>query len=248
MSPAAPILASSVLAVFLATLSAKVPADIRPQVVRGEGGALAVAFGDARSTISRAMIHKSDSYFHGGVDVHCTLDMHRDAECAEHAEHAHGHDGEQPEPGNQASFLEDPWSWINVHVRAPEIEKHLEGEKAVELMPWLRASVAADPHNIDAWTTAWYIANEVIKDRVLATRVIAEGRAKNPESLELLLTEGRNLYQRGAGDVSAAEKVFEAVRSEALRRCGGDVSKLSESDAWIYSFADNYVKRIQKGK
>ncbi len=245
MSPAAPILASSVLAVFLATLSAKVPADIRPQVVRGEGGALAVAFGDARSTISRALAHKSDSYFHGGVDVDCTLDMNSDTE---HAEHAHCNLGEQPEPCDPARFLEDPWSWIYVRVRAPEIEKHLEGEKAVELMPWLRASVAADPHNIDAWTTAWYIANEVIKDRALATRVIAEGRAKNPESLELLLTEGRNLYQRGAGDVAAAEKVFEAVRAGALLRCGGDVSKLSESDSWTYSFADNYMKKIRKGK
>ena len=44
--------------------------DAMPQVVKGEG-ALAVAFGDARETISRAFVHKADSYFHGGVDMEC---------------------------------------------------------------------------------------------------------------------------------------------------------------------------------
>ena len=226
-----------------------------PQLVRGDD-ALAVAFGGARETISLAMVHKADSYFHGGVDIECTLDHEHDEGC----EHGHDdgcdHDNHSPGPETQASerpgaSFPDPWAWINRHIRAPEVERHLEGRKAVELMPWLWASVRSDPHNIDAWTTAIYIAYNVMKDRALASRVVAEGRAKNPGSLELLLAEGRLLYDRGAGDVSRARQVFASVRDTALGRCGGKVEELPEKDLWAYRFALNFLKdadRRQEGR
>ena len=81
----------------------------------------------------------------------------------------------------------DPWQWINVNVRAPERHVHLDDERAVEMMPWFWATVRADPHNVDAWTTAAYAAEKMMKDRALALRVIGEAKARNPDNLELAL-------------------------------------------------------------
>lgn len=224
-------------AVAAILLFVPIPQDGLPQLVRGDD-ALSVAFGGAKETISLAMVHKADSYFHGGIDMECTLDHDHDESCP----HDHDHSSNPNFPTPQ---LPDPWLWINSHIRAPEVERHLEGAKAVELMPWLWASVKANPHNIDAWTTAWYTANNMLKDRALAARVLAEARARNPESLELLLTEARHLYNRGKGDHFAAERVFSEVRDKALARCGGDLEKLSENDLRDYRFALDALKSLE---
>lgn len=254
--------------------------DAMPQHVSGED-VLSVAFGDAKETISRAMVHKADSYFHGGVDMECTEGHEHEegAECSEcsnvrndrmkekgecshegchhhhEAEHHHDHSDEccnhPDEHSNNQSFEQssisswDPWHWINTRIRAPEVDRHLDGEKAVELMPWFWAAVRADPHNIDAWTTAIYMANNVMKDKALARRVMSEAKEHNPEDLELMWTEGRVLYDRGRGDLVASKKVFEALKSKALRRCGGNVSSLSERDGWMYRFALEYLTHLE---
>ena len=59
-----------VVAVLLALVIGRFDVSRLPQVVRGDD-ALSVAFGDAKSTISAAMVHKADSYFHGGIDMEC---------------------------------------------------------------------------------------------------------------------------------------------------------------------------------
>ena len=211
-----------------------------PQTAQGDG-VLAVAFGDAKATISRAMVHKADSYFHGGVDMECTAD--HDSDCAD-GSCAHDHHDHAAESNNPNNSSWDPWSWINTHVRAPEVERHLEGARAVELMPWFWAAVKADPHNVDAWTTALYVSSRVMKDAALSRRVLVAAKNANPESLEILLAEGKLLYDRGQGDAVAARMVFTAVRDKALARCGNDPSKLAEPDLWAYRFACNYLDDI----
>ena len=169
----------------IAVMLALAPVGRLPQVARGDG-ALAVLFGDARETISHALVHKADSYFHGGIDMECKHlgehDDHDHKDC--HVRHDHVEE-------THAAF--DLWRWINSHVRAPEQHIHLDGKKSVELMPWFWAAVKADPHNIDAWTTAWYVANNTLKDKALARRVIDEAKAKNPDSLGIAFTEARVL-------------------------------------------------------
>lgn len=215
--------------------------DGLPQLVRGDD-ALSVAFGGAKETISLAMVHKADSYFHGGVDMECTLDHDHD-ECCHH-EH-HSPTPNTPTPQHSNTSFPDPWAWINRHIRAPEVERHLEGEKAVELMPWFWASVRADPHNIDAWTTAVYMANRVMKDRALAAKILAEAKAKNPDDLELLWTEGRFVYDGGRGSALLARASFERVVELARERCGGDESKLSEHDAMILRMSREYLEHMK---
>ena len=78
-----------VVAVLLALAIGRFGPARMPQVVSGDD-ALSVAFGDAKSTISAAMVHKADSYFHGGIDM----------ECAE----AHDHHHDEPDDHSQETI------------------------------------------------------------------------------------------------------------------------------------------------
>ena len=121
---------------------------------------------------------------------------------------------------------------------------HLEGAKSVELMPWFWASVKADPHNIDAWTTAWYTANTMLKDHALARRILDEAKAKNPDSLEIAWTEARFVYQGGKGDVAAAAHLLEEARHLGKRKCGGRLSELAPPEAEAFCNILGYLSKI----
>ena len=217
-----------------------------PQVAGGDD-ALSVAFGDAKGAISTAMVQKADRYFHGGVEIdYCSLDGDHDHE-HEHCDHGHGHcEHEHGHDMAEVRFADDPWAWINSRIRAPQVERHLEGERAVELMPWFWASVKADPHNVDAWTTCIYIAGHVMKDEALTGRVIAAAKEKNPGSAAILVEEGRYLYKMGKGDALAAEIAFDRARSLLLEKCDGRPDGLDEPDRMTLRAADDYLAAIRK--
>ena len=257
------------LAAACALCLLRVPSAERPQSAHGDD-ALAVAFGDARQTISAALLHKADIYFHGGVDMdghhHCELDDH------DHCDHDHcDHDGHPPaqsphpqsnnpphpqsnnpnnpnnptiEQSNHPS-LPDPWRWINDRVRAPQVERHLEGARGVEMIPVLWASVRADPKNLDAWTTACYIANTTMKDRDLAARILDEGLRLNPDEPELLFTRARLVLDGGKGDRTAARTLMLRAMEVLRARCGGDVSKLSSEQQETKRHLELFLKSLR---
>ena len=260
-----------VVAVLLALVLGRFGVARLPQVVQGDD-ALSVAFGDAKATISAAMVHKADSYFHGGIDMECKEhhdhhDHHDDHGHHEDYDHDHSpnrslgdcvigglgdcviQSSNPPIPQSSAppilhSHTFDPWRWINQQVRAPEKHVHLDGAKSVELMPWFWASVKADPHNIDAWTTAWYTANTMLKDRALARRILDEAKAKNPDSLEIAWTEARFVYQGGKGDVAAATRLLEEARRMGKQKCGGRLSELAPHEAEAFCNILGYLSKI----
>ena len=231
----------AVAAAAVAVAFVSVSAGRLPQIVKG-GGALSVAFADAKATISSAMVHKADSYFHGGIDMECNEchghDHDHDHDHDHGAEHGHGHF-----EGGEAS---DPWRWINRHIRAPERHVHLDGKESVEMLPWFWAAVRADPHNVDAWTTAWYVAYKMMKDHALARRVLDEAKERNPDSLEIAFTEARFTYDGGKGDSAATERILESALSMADRKCGGCFSELSERDAETCRRMREYLDDIRK--
>ena len=121
------------------------------------------------------------------------------------------------------------------------MHRHLAGKDTVELIPWLWASVAASPHDIDAWTTAAYVAGDMLKDLPLALRILEEGEARNPSSVRLRFYEGRARYNRGKGDLASARAAFEYARDIALR---GGLAALSEEEFTAYEFSTNYIAEI----
>ena len=237
MRTALPCLSAAVLA---ALLLSRVDSSRLPQLATG-GDALSVAFADAKATICAAMVQKADSYFHGGVEMKCG-GCHGPGHS-----HCHDHDCERSSheaasPGVRGGF--DPWRWIDERVAAPKRHVHLDDSRAIEMLPWFWAAVRADPHNVDAWTTAAYAAGSMMKDRALALRVIGEAKAKNPDSLEVALAEARMVYDLGRGDVAEAERLLQEARATGKRLCRGDLSRLSPRDAETYCEILDYLSKI----
>ena len=193
----------AVLALLVGLLARTAPARM-PQALAG-GDFLSVLLGDAKKDISGAMLREADSYFHGGVDMDCHH-LH------EHHDHDHAHHDHHPEEEHdhvETAF--DPWRWINAHIRAPEIDRHLDGGKAVEMMPWFWVAIKSDPHNVEAWSTAWYTASHMMKDAALALRIATEGQRLNPESLEMACVLGRAYRAETTYDKEKSEAMFHRV-------------------------------------
>ena len=218
----------AVLALLVGLLARMTPARM-PQALAG-GDFLSVLLGDAKKDISGAMVREADSYFHGGVDMDCHhLHDHHDHE-AHHEHHAveeHDHD-------EGDSF--DPWRWINAHVRAPDIDRHLAGGEAVELMPWFWVAIKSDPHNVEAWSAAWYAALHMMKDDALALRIATEGWRLNPESLELACVLGRSYRAEGSRDQGRSAEMFRTVVELAEKK-----KELADNDELAFFSAVGYL-------
>ena len=199
----------AVLALLVGLFARTAPARM-PQALAGDDF-LSVLLGDAKKDISGAMVREADSYFHGGVDMDCHhLHDHHDHEAyhEHHADEEYDHADEEHDH-DEESF--DPWRWINAHVRAPEIDRHLGGNKAVEMMPWFWVAVKSDPHNVEVWSTAWYAASYMMKDDALALQIATEGQRLNPESLEMACVLGRAYRAETTRDQGKSEEMFHRV-------------------------------------
>ena len=219
--------------------------DALPQQA-ADGDVLSVAFSDAREELASILVHRADSYFHGGIDFDCHAVHGHDHE-PEHGEDEHEHDDHHDGHVHDGGWF-DPWEWIGSRVRAPGVHRHLEGAETMELMPWLWAGVRADPRNVANWTTAWYVASHMAKDHALAREILAEARRANPESMELAFTMGREAYGGGRGDAAAAERLFLEAKALGERSCGGDLSRLGGHDSQIYQFTLGYLRKIAEDR
>jgi len=219
-----------------AQLLLRLPSDLMPQA-GSDGDFLSVLLGDARKDLSWAMIHEADSYFHGGVDMECHH-LHDAGREGAHCAHDHG-DG-HPEDAHEHEYHEetsiDPWRWINEHVRAPEIERHLEGAKAVEMMPWLWAAVKSDPHNEEAWSTAWYAASHLMKDKHLALKIAEEGWRLNPSSMEIACAVGRACRDKETFDGERSERMFGLALDMGLGK-----EKMTDREQFSFAEALSYL-------
>ena len=230
------------LALALAFLAGQ-PAAKLPQALSG-GDFLSVLLGDAKAEISGAFVHEADSYFHGGIDMECHElkgHGHGHGEIAhDHGAHGHGdncscgHCGPADEDHGERRF--DPWHWINSHIRAPEIERHLEGGKAVEMMPWFWAAVKADPHNEEAWSTAWYVASHMMKDKRLALKIAEEGWRLNPSSMEIACAVGRSCRDKETFDEERSERMFARALDMGL-----DKKEMTDKEQFSFVEALSYL-------
>ena len=228
--------AAAAAAALCAGLLARADPTRLPQALAG-GDLLAVLLGDARKDLAGAMVREADVYFHGGVsdmhdlhhhhehgeechDEHCQDEHHHhghgeechDEHCHdEHHHHEHGDDEGEDEHEEDEARRPDPWRWINDGVRAPEVHRHLDGERAVELMPWFWVAAKSDPHNVEAWSSAFFVASHMLKDDDLALRIATEGRRLNPASVELAATLGNAWGAEGVRDAAKAEEQFRAA-------------------------------------
>lgn len=209
------VVSGAVFAVALGRLIPALSADGLPQVP-GEN-VLALVLGDARQILGDAMLHKADEYFHGGVrDIACEHGLSAQDSHEAHAGHGHEaeeHEGEAGAPRALPGASRDPWVWLNARVHAQE-HRHVEGDEARELLPWLWAACRASPKNIEALETSAYVLSRMNNRPVEALELLESGIRKNPESASLEFARG-GLLLHTLHDAARAEKAF----AEARRKC-----------------------------
>ena len=168
---------------------------------------VALVFGDMRQELSAAMMDKAEEYYHGGV---------RDAACEEGlAEESHGHEHEEHAPEHAATGpggVADAWSWINRHIHTQE-DRHLEHERAVELLPWLWAACRASPKNVQAFAQGSYVLSRMAGKPEEGARLLEEGIRNNPACAELDFSLGELLFN-ALHDAPRAEHWFRSAHQK----------------------------------
>ncbi len=199
----------------------------RPQVP--SDSVLTLVLGDARQQLSEVLYDKVEEYFHGGVRcvvcdhglVSGEAEPHGHAHAREEkvladrqaAPHETGDHGHEEGPQEQVGASWDPWAWLDgqVHVQA---HRHLEGDSAVELLPWVWASCRASPKNVQAYIGGSYVLSRMVGRSREAARLLEEGIRNNPRCGELDFALGE-LMVNHIKDFAAAEVSF----LSALRKC-----------------------------
>lgn len=229
-----------------ATLAVLLPLEFGGGLAQMPGeDLLSIFFADARTVISKSLVTKADSYFHGGVTMECS-DAHGDHT---HATEAHdpAHDAVMDEPGDDAQHdaaSRDPWAWINARVHVQE-HRHLEGDELAELFPWIWAACRTSPHNIEAYEMGWYVLAKMQKKVDQGLAVLEEGILNNPDNIQLEFTRGQSLYS-DVKDKTASEAAFKVAREKALRKAKGDLSSLPQAEAEVFSRALAYLAFFAK--
>lgn len=222
-------------------------ADEMPQYA-GED-LFSLLFSDARALLGDSFIKVSDRYYHGGIDISYTLPDHTDKFCegndhdtGDHNGDGHTHHLDQPDSPRHksgSSNFPDPWAWLNARIHVQEL-RHLEGSELVEIVPWIWAAIKADPHNIDAYETGWYVMAKMQKRPEDGMKILEDGIKNNPESISLEVTRGQSLIGDMKDNV-ASEAAFLLAREKALKKCGGQPDNLSEEDVLLLRRALSYL-------
>jgi hypothetical protein len=195
-----------ILSVALSRMVSQLPADRLPQIP--SDSVLTLVLGDARLQLSQLLFSKVEEYFHGGVRcIVCEQGL-------AHDEHPHEHEEDRPREVKAVRAVEDPWAWLDVQVHVQE-HKHLEREKAVEMLPWVWASCRASPKNIEAFIAGSYVLSRMVGRPEDGVRLLEEGVSKNPGCAELDVALGELLFTR-LNDPARAEPWFlSALRKNA---------------------------------
>lgn len=178
---------------------------------------LALVLGDARLEVSRAMEEKADEYFHGGVRV---------VDCGGLAEHGHeegahddssageDHHDEHAQAPEAAPAGLDPWRWLDSRVHV-QVHRHLEGEQAVDLLPWLWGACRMSPKNLNAYLNGAYVLAHMLHKPAEARSLLEEGVRQNPDTPELDFSLAE-IALNVQGDAASAERWFASARAKCL--------------------------------
>ena len=140
----------------------------------GGSGVADLLFGESRHALSASLFDRADTYFHKGV-------AHR-----------------------AASALTNDWIQGLLANIAPEAHRHAEGEDSVEILPWLRLSTRADPHNVDAYLVTAFWVETGLHRPALAEDVLTEAERENPGDYRVLLEKGCLFLRAGRWPQAAA--------------------------------------------
>jgi tetratricopeptide (TPR) repeat protein len=215
------------------------------------GSVLAKLLGESRRLFANHFFVKADISFHSGY-YPSIFDQARQSE---ERENAMAHEGahEEGEHDEAAGYLKAPKDWIDRFGRNFRVTEHthLEGDKAREMMPWLRISAELDPKRVETYTVAAYWLRQSLGRVDEAEAFLREGLRANPDSYEILLDLGR-LYYENRHDTVRARNLWELALHRWERREKDEkqpdyvsLDKILMNLAGLEKDAGNYAKAIE---
>ncbi|MCM8812544.1 MAG: tetratricopeptide repeat protein [Candidatus Omnitrophica bacterium] len=163
------------------------------------------AFGQMREVAAAMFILKMDEYFHRGT-------RHPDGEAHTISDHSHAHHhGEECAgelPSATASLpRKDFISRLNQSIHDQPV-RHLGPGEQQELLPWVAAAAAMDPHMVAAYLNGGFWLSEEMRQPAQALRFLEEGRRRNPAAWRIYEQMGQ-IYFRHLADYARARAFLE---------------------------------------
>lgn len=124
-------------------------------------GVVAAIVGKSRLGLSSHFYRVADTYFHKGVEE------------------------------TRKIALENSFFLRISRELSPRKIAHVSGSEMQDMIPWLWLAVRLEPHNIEAYLVAAFIAGAELGRHDLAHQIIAEGRLNNPRNHGLWIEDGR---------------------------------------------------------
>jgi tetratricopeptide (TPR) repeat protein len=185
-------------------------------------GPLLALLGDSRQLFANQFFVMADVYFHSGY--YPTIFDAKKKEGPSHLDVASHEEAEAPksgkkEPDDDDNFMGKPKDWIEQFGRnfIPTVHTHLQGDKAREMLPWLKLSAEMDPKRIDTYVTAAYWLRTRLNQPDQAAQFLREGLRANPDSYEILLELGR-VYYYSKNNFRVARNIWERALAEWQRQ------------------------------
>ncbi|MEY4384962.1 MAG: hypothetical protein RLY20_245 [Verrucomicrobiota bacterium] len=202
---------------------------------RSGGSVMKIFFGESRRLFANHLAVKADVYLHSGFypsifdqasqsNATNNAIAHGDEHTDEHhddGDHDHNHAAGVEDPNCpechhcDTSFMGPPRDWIEKMSRNFKVTEHshLEGDRAREILPWLKFSAELDPQRLETYTVAAYWLSERLNKPAEAEQFLRQGLRENPSSYEILFDLGR-LYDTHLKQPDRARGVWKL----ALRR------------------------------
>lgn len=100
------------------------------------------------------------------------------------------------------TFFDDPLQRWRRQL-SPTLHEHLPDSDLAEVMPWLRLTVRANPHDVEAWLVAAYWLSNSLERTDLAIAACREAAAANPGDYRPYMQWARLLLRVGRWEAAA---------------------------------------------
>jgi len=243
------------IALLWLTLAFSLATRIGPQVearlfANGEGDDDPVArwLGDSRRMFAQSFFVKADAYFHSGYypTIYDNNEPFKTPHIGEDSSTMESHNS-----GDENAIFSDPHNWVERFELNffPSHHTHLDqggvdgngASEVKEIMPWLKISVALDPHHIETYlVTAYWLRVRLHKVNE-AEDILRDGLRANPGSAAIIYELGQ-LYFEDRHDPAHARNLYLL----ALDRWGTENSGLEEPDHFLLSHITSALFRLEK--
>ena len=135
----------------------------------------------------------------------------------------------------------------------PTEHAHATGKASVEIMPWLRLSIDADPHYIEAYLVASYWLSGGFQRPDLAIKELQNGIKKNPESYRLYREQARvylmmDDFSASLQSLLQAEKLIQRPNLPDPRQAEIDRPFIFMIESFLFEILGEREKAIQATK